>query len=485
MPARSVLRRNAARLPGLGLVVALAACSPLGAGPVDAPATATTSTASASFPVSDQHDRIVAQYGGVYRDAELERTLARIVGRLVAASDDPSRSYAITILNSSSVNAFALPEGYLYVTRGLLTLAADASEVAAVLAHEMAHVTADHAAQRQNQALTAAIVDNVVTDAVAGGPEAQIAVATSQRTLASFSQQQELEADIIGIRTVARAGYDPYAASRFLQAMARYDLYRNTLGGEETDEAGFLASHPSNPQRINLAISTAQQYGAPGAGEVDRDRYLAGLDGIVFGDDTAQGFVRGLNFYHTGLGITFAVSPGYNLDNTQAAVLASGADGTALRFDSAPLRAGETLDAYLRSGWVNGLQPSTIRPMTIGGLPAIGASAAAGGWQFRLVLVQVGQEAYRFIFANARATASFEEAAMAIPASFRLLTDAERASIGPLRLRVVTARGGDTVASLGAAMGGVANPAELFMLLNGFDATTAIPAGTRVKLVAE
>ena len=150
--AADALLRHGSVLPGLGLLVVLAACSPLAGGPADVPVATATTAPAASFPVSDQHDRIVAQYGGVYRDAELARTLARIVGRLVAASDDPSRSYAITILNSSSVNAFALPEGYLYVTRGLLTLAADASEVAAVLAHEMAHVIARHAAIREAQA---------------------------------------------------------------------------------------------------------------------------------------------------------------------------------------------------------------------------------------------------------------------------------------------------------------------------------------------
>lgn len=483
MAASLPIRAGRGRLPGLGLLVLLAACSPIAGGPAIAPVTSTAP--SPDFPVSDQHDRIVASYGGVYRDAELERTLAGIVGRLVAASDDPGRSYAITILNSSSVNAFALPEGYLYVTRGLLTLATDSSEVAAVLAHEMAHVTADHAAQRQNQALSAAIVDNVVQNAVAGGPEAQIAVATSQRTLASFSQQQELEADAIGIRTVARAGYDPYAASRFLEGMARFERYRNALDTSEGNGTDFLASHPSNPQRISLAVSAAQQYGAPGAGEIDRDRYLAGLDGIVFGDDAAQGFIRGLNFYHTRLGIGFAVSPGYSLDNTQAAVLAVGPDGVALRFDAATLGPGETLDAYLRSGWVNGLQTATIQPLSIAGLPAVSASAAAGGWQFRLVLIEVGREAYRFIFASARASAAFEQAAAAIPASFRILTPEERQTIRPLRVTVVTARAGDTVASLGAAMSGVANPTELFMLLNGFNAATQIPPGTRVKLVVE
>lgn len=472
------------------LFVTLAALSIAGCTPAVVPAVPSDMSASSptvqpsSFEGNEQHTRIVNTYGGVYRDPELERTLARIVGRLVAASPDPTRSYAITILNAPAINAFALPDGYLYVTRGLLTLATDASEVAAVLAHEMAHVTADHAAQRQNQALTAAIVNNVVTDA-AGDTPAQIAVATSQRTLAGFSQQQELEADQIGIRTIAAAGYDPYAASRFLQSMGRFDDYRASIGFNDAQAPDFLASHPSNPSRVGLAFSTAQEIGQAGGGETDRDRYLAGIDGTVFGDDSAEGFIRGRNFYHPALGIGFGVPEGFVLDNTQSAVLAMGEDGTALRFDSVTLSRGETLDAYLKSGWVNGLDPSSIQATAIGGLPAVTASAAAGGWQFRIAIVQFGGDAYRFIFANSEATPAFDQAARVISGSFRQLTPQEVAGIGPLRLRIITAPSGSTAATLAQSMRGVDNPLELFLVLNGLDAATAIPAGSRVKIVTD
>jgi len=325
--------------------------------------------AAAGQPVAtEQHARIVAAYGGIYHDADLEKAVARVVGRLVAASDDPSRSYRITILNAAAINAFALPDGYLYVTRGLLALANDSSEVAAVLAHEMAHVTADHAAQRQDRARTAAIVGRVVTDVLEDADAGRLALASSQRSLASFSRQQELEADAIGIRTIGKAGFDPFAASRFLTSMSRFAGYRAGLGIGEDRRPEFLATHPTNPERIDFATKAARQFGAPGVGEVDRDRYLAGLDGTVFGDDTDQGYVRGRRFLHAGLAVGFEVPEGFVIDNTQEAVLATGIDGTALRFDAVNLNATTPLADYLASGWVNGLDSGSIRSGEINGL---------------------------------------------------------------------------------------------------------------------
>ena len=459
--------------------IAAAACAVLLAGCNGVAGNATgTSTAA---PSSDTNARIVASYGGIYSDPDLERTLALIVGRLVAASDDPSRSYRITILNSDSINAFALEEGYLYVTRGLLTLATDASEVAAVLAHEMAHITADHASQRRNQAQSAAIVTAVAAGAGGGG---ETATATSQQTLASFSQQQELEADAIGIRTIARAGYDPYAASRFLQAMVRFSAYRSGLD-LRTAQSDFLASHPSNPDRIALAIATARQVAPEGGGEIDRERYLAGLDGTVFGDDATQGFVRGNAFYHPQLAIAFSVPDGFALDNSQTAVLAVGGDGTALRFDAIPLPGGQSLTEYLTSGWVNGLNEASIQGLTISGLAAVSATAAAGGWQFRITLVEVGNSVYRFIFANARDSIAFADAAAAIAGTFRQLSASEISGLAPMRLRILQVRPGDTPEAFAAAMAGVAqNPLDLFLVLNGFEPGTALVPGSTVKIVA-
>ena len=477
-PAR-VIARRAGRWLSAALALTLASCTTvLSPSPTGEPA----GFSSAGNP---QHSAIVAAYGGVYSDTELERTLVAIVGRLVASSDDPNRAYAITILNAAAVNAIALPEGYLYVTRGLLTLASDSSEIAAVFAHEMAHITADHATERRNQALTAAIVDTAVQDVIQDPTAAQTALTTSQQTLASFSRQQELQADLIGIATVARAGYDPYAAARFLASMSRYEQYRLSIGIRQDQRPAFLASHPSNQDRINAAIAAAQAYGPAGLGVTDRNDYLSSVNGIVFGDDRQQGYVRGRNFLHADLAIGFAVPDGFVLDNTQEAVLATGANGTALRFDAVGPPPDQSLTDYLLSGWINGLEPGSVRAETINGLAAASASAAASGWHFRVSVIRVGTATYRFIFANDRNTSSFDQSAAAIAGSFRQLTAQETASLRPLRIRIVTIGPNDTFAGVASRMRGVDDPADLLAILNALEPGTLPEPGSRKKIVTD
>ncbi len=422
------MRRSGHRWLALAAALLLAACTPsLDTGPA-APA----GTADTAAP--DAHSAIVEAYGGVYRNNQLERSLARIVGKLIAASDNPDQPYSITILNTSAINAFAIPGGYLYVTRGLITLANDSSEIAAVIAHEMGHITADHATERRNEALAEAILADTVAEAVQDPAAAQAAVTASQGSLAAFSRQQELDADAIGIRTLARAGYDPYAAARFLARMAQYQAYRASIGVRQDQQPDFLATHPSNQDRINAAIAVAQQYGPPDTGATDRDQYLAGLDGVVFGDDAEQGYIRGHTFYHAGLGIAFAVSDNYTLDNTHEAVLATADSGTALRFDSVGVGPDQSLTDYLRSGWVNGLDTSSVTALTINGLPAASASATAAGWYFRITVISVGNATYRFIFASDSDTSRFDQEAAAIAGSFRQLTAQEVANLRPLQI---------------------------------------------------
>jgi predicted Zn-dependent protease len=432
-----------------------------------------------------EHSRIVAAYGGIYHDDKVEQMLVPIVSRIVAASDRPDQSYRITILNAPAVNAFALPDGYLYVTRGLLALAGDSSEVAAVLAHEMAHVTANHAVERQNKARNALIVSQVVNDVLKDDEGGQLALAASRRSLAAFSRQQELEADAIGIKTVGKAGYDPFAAARFLTTMARFADYRSSLTLQDK-RPDFLATHPSTPERVDFAERAARQFGAPGIGEVDRDRYLDGIDSMVFGDDPSQGFVRDRSFIHPGLSIAFTVPEGFVIDNTSDAVLATGTDGTALRFDAVGLAEGTDLAAYLKSGWVNGLDETSVLSFSINGLKAATARAQAKGWFFEITVIQTGDSAtFRFIFANEAITDAFTQAARETVDSFRTLTPAELAGLKALRIKVVTAAAGDSEASLAKRMRGVDRPLELFRALNDLTPGAAIKPGTRLKIVTD
>jgi predicted Zn-dependent protease len=401
----------------------------------------------------------------------------------VASSDRPDQAYRITILNSPAINAFALPGGYLYVTRGLLALANDSAEVAAVLAHEMGHITANHAIARQNKAREALVVSKAVSEVLNDDESGQLALASSQRTLASFSRQQELEADAIGVRTIGKAGYDPFAASRFLMAMARFSDFRSaaTLKDKQPD---FLASHPSTPERVDFAEKAARQFGAPGIGDKDRDRYLDGIDGMVFGDDPGQGFVRDRTFIHPGLAIGFTVPEGFVIDNTSDAVLATGIDGTALRFDAVGLATGTDLVEYLKSGWINGLDESSIQSFSVNGLQAASAEAQAKGWFFQIAVIKAaGAATYRFIYANEAPTAGFKQAARDTTASFRTFTAQELAQLKALHIRIVTAQAGDTEAIVARRMRGVDRPRELFRALNDLDPGEAIPPGTKVKIV--
>lgn len=432
-----------------------------------------------------QHPRILATYGGEYSDPKLERMVAKVVGTLTFDADNPSRqSYRITILNSPNVNAFALPGGYLYVTRGLLALANDSAELAAVIAHEMGHVTANHGIQRQQKEADEVLATKVATDLLGQSQAAKVAVIRGKLRLAQFSRNQELEADAIGIRSIGRAGYDPFAASRFQQSMAAYSELRNVTGAQDAS-LDFLASHPNAPQRIELAQRHARAFGTPGTGTRDRDSFLAGIDGLLFGDTPEEGYVRGNTFQHPGLGIAFSVPAGFVIDNSAAEVTATGPGDMAIRFDGVSVERNVALADYVRSGWVTGLDPATVQATTINGNAAAIARARADGWQFDITVVRSGDRVYRLLTAAPLSSTSLDRVARSVGGSFRSLSAAEKAALKPLRIRVVTVRPGDTVGSLSAQMVGVDRKLDLFRVLNALPPGGGISAGDKVKIITD
>lgn len=432
----------------------------------------------------EQHPRILATYGGEYSDPKLERMVARVVGSLTLDPENPNQTYRITILNSPNINAFALPGGYLYVTRGLLALANDSAELAAVLAHEMAHVTANHGVQRQQREAEEVLASQVANEVLGADPAARVAQVRGKLRLAQFSRNQELEADAVGIRAIARAGYDPFAAARFLQAMDAYSASRNVTGA--TDQSlDFLASHPTAPQRIELALRHARQFGAPGSGRRDRDIFLAGIDGMLFGDTPQEGYVRGRTFLHPHLGISFAVPEGFVIDNSAAAVTAAGPGDVAVRFDGVTIDRRVPLADYIRSGWVAGLDPASIRQRTINGNEAVSARARAEGWQFDVTVIRASGQVYRLLTAAPAASTTLDAIANEVGGSFRVLSAGERSNLKPLRVRVVTVRAGDTVATLAAQMEGVERKLDMFRLINAMGAGATVSAGSKVKIITD
>jgi predicted Zn-dependent protease len=488
------IRRRIALAIALVLMPALAGCvtDPLS---TDKPQQASTQVTLPPAPprttaldaiAAREHQRIIATFGGEYRSAAATALLRDILERLGKATERPGERYALTLLNSPVVNAFALPNGNIYVTRGLLVLANDTSEIASVLAHEMAHVITRHAVDRQELERTAQLVNRVRSDVLQDAAAARALNAQGRVSIASFSRQQELEADALSVRIIARAGFDPYGATRFLDSLGRTTAIRAAmLGvGAGAQDLDITATHPGAAERVQLATLTARQIGAPGVGEADRNRYLATLQGVTFADDSGQGFVRGQTFSHPRLGIAFTAPDGFVLENGKDAVLGvSPEGGRAVRFDQAKVEADTPLERYVGGGLIEGAAATGVETLTINGLPAATSVSVSDGWTYRIFAFRVGAQAYRLTFAARAMTPELDAAFRASAGTFRRLTAQESSRLKPLRVAIVTAATGDTAETLAARMAMDEPRLERFRVLNGLQISDRIFPGQRYKIV--
>jgi predicted Zn-dependent protease len=427
------------------------------------------------------HLKLVASFGGEARAPNVTRMLTEVTERLVRASDRPDQAYAVTLLDSPVVNAFALPNGRLYVTRGLVALASDTSEVAAVLAHEMAHVTLNHATARSELELRSALVSRVVSD-VLNDPDTGAQLQNQSRfALARFSREQELEADATGVRTLAKAGYDPFAAGRFLTALNRTAALKAGSGTAAAPD--MLATHPGTTERVSLVTRAARRIGAPGIGSDDRASYLAAVDGLAYGDNPRDGAVRGRRFIHPGLGIAFEVPDGFTLENTRAAVLGTTPDGSRrLLFDQIEAKEGQTLDAALRGSWNDAFDAAGFESREVGGFPAAFALSRGKDWTFRLAAIRIGESTYRMIMAAKGATdpdPAFRRWTATLGA-----VPPDAIVLRPLRLQVVQASS-TSAEELARRMAVPDRALDRFLVLNGLDRGALLVPGRSYKIVTE
>lgn len=435
---------------------------------------------------AEAHPDVLAQFGGAYDDPAVQAYVAGLGQRLARASETPGAEFRFTVLDSDIVNAMALPGGYVYVTRGLIALVGSEAELAGVLAHEIGHVTARHSSQRVSRQVVGDLVAGVL-GAVIGVPGVgELAQLGAGAYLQSYSRDQEGEADAIGIRYLAQAGYDPRAMAGFLDKLREQARLEAVVAGRSPDEVdafNFMASHPRTIERVEAAAAAV---GAGAGGITGRDAVLARIDGLRWGGDPAEGVVRDRVFLHPGLAFRFQVPPGFQISNGKDMVTASHPDGAAIQFDTD--RGGGDLLAYLGQTWASRLRLTDAESFTVAGLPAATARTRAetpdGIADLRLVAIDGGDGTiFRFLFATRpgddRFTAALRETAL----SFRRLSAEERAAIRPLRLAVVATGPGDTMDSLAARMAVPDHKVERFRVLNGLKPGAPLPA--KVKLVVE
>lgn len=412
-----------------------------------------------------------------------------VLDRLAKASDE-QRAWRIAILNIPDVNAFALPDGRVFVTRGLLALLDNEAQLAAVVGHEMGHVMARHAEQRRalrQRNLAAAVQVGRAT----GDPRlTREVVALGLLDERAFSRDQEFEADRIGIALIGRAGYDVDAAIAALSRLREHTLLEARLASRSPDRAdpaaSMLSTHPRTADRVRAARDLVA--GAKSGGEVNRDRHLDAIDGLLFGDEPRQGYVRGRDFLHPEMGFAFSVPPGYRLLNSPTSVTASGPDDSEMMFtcrrdaEDAPVPMVDTMRRMLPT-----ISLADARATTIDGMEAaIGRRPRGAGDEedFRVVAIRFAPNVCVFLISTAafRQPDRGEELVRAAQ-TFRRLRPGERAQLRPLRLKIVAVAAGDTPERLAARMPLGENALDWFNMLNGLEAGATLRPGQRVKIV--
>ncbi len=440
----------------------------------------------------EQHPEIVGEFGGEYDDPEL-RAYVNSLGRLLARTSElPNLDWHFTILDSPIVNAFALPGGYVYMTRGLLALADNEAELAGVLAHEIGHVTARHSAERYGQSVLGTAAALGVGLLLGSEVAAQATSSAAQLAVLSYSRDQEFEADTLGVRYLARTGHDPNAMATFLRRLLGHSRYEAQLAGrpEAADAFDITQTHPRTADRVQRAI---QQAGGRNVNNpiVARDIYLDKIDGMVYGDSPAQGYVRGQRFLHPELGFAFEVPEGFQLANTPTRVIAQNPNGAAILFDAAKKPSSARMTRYLAEDWARDVPLRDLQAIDVNGLEAATAwtrnDTRQGKVDFRLVAIRLDRNAvYRFLFVTpSNLSSSLSAPLRRTTYSFRRLKSKELAKLQPYRLDIYRVKSGDTPGRIARRMPLGDDSLGQFQVLNGLRQGEPLRAGQRVKIITE
>ncbi|UPH71683.1 M48 family metalloprotease [Abyssibius alkaniclasticus] len=493
-------RRFETRWLALAASLVLALGGAAGAGP--------ERSADAAAIGAENHPKLLARFGGEIPDEALINYVATIGARIVAVSEQPDEDWQFTVLDSPSVNAFALPGGYVYITRGLLALAGDEAELAAVLGHEIVHVTAAHVEARlavQAEDNSGELVGDLLGGLLGGlisGSESPLADAVRNTVESAvggqmeFSREQEFEADALSIPILVAAGYDPYAAADFLVAMrAQYALVARLEGrGFNPSQVPFFADHPAPDERIARARDLAESMAYIQPPVRGTEPYLAAIDGMIFGDSPAQGMVRGRAFIHSELGFSFLVPEGFTLQNTAQAVRARGPDGAMLIMEGGRDRGGD-LRRFIADEWAPALRQtgqarprlSRVRSTEINGLEAAQARLTrrfrGRNQEMTLTAIRLNGTIYRFTALSARGADTAQGAMAEAVASFAALPVDAGAALAPYILTAHQLRAQDSVASLTADAPAESAAADWFAVLNGLEPGELPPVGSWVKVI--
>ncbi|MEO7465523.1 MAG: M48 family metalloprotease, partial [Sphingobium limneticum] len=474
-----------------GAVLAMAASAPVVIGQQRAIRTVSNISAQDKASGAKQHPELMKEFGGAYVGPQAKYVEG--VGRRIAVQSGLSNAqgdFTVTLLNSPVNNAFAIPGGYVYVTRQLMALMNDEAELAGVLGHEVGHVAAQHG-QRRQQAAQRNAVGGALLGALAGallGDSGfsgliQKGIGTGSQLLTlKFSRTQEYEADDLGIRYLASGGYDPRALSDMLASLAAQSDLDAQVTGNARSTPAWASTHPDPGARVERAAKAAEATRATSTVR-NRDAFLNAVDGVLYGDDPKQGVIDGNRFRHPDLRLSFTIPSGFGMENGANAVSITGSGGQA-QFSAAPYSG--NLDAYINSVFAKlgdgkgGVPAGEISRTTINGLPVAYRTVRASTQSSQVDATVFaydfgGGKAYHFLLLTQAGQGIGPFSAML--QSVQRLSAQEAAAIKPRRVDVVTVKAGDTVQSLAKRMAYTDYQLDRFLTINALEENSALRAG--------
>ena len=434
------------------------------------------------------HKEVLQKYAALDNPA-LQAYVNDIGQHLAKQSHRPLLKWHFTVMDSPEVNAFALPGGYVYITRGIMAYLNSEAELAGVLAHEMGHVTARHGVRQQSTSTVVglgAMLGSILVPDLNNQSGATLLQTMTQAWTAGYGREHELQSDRLGAEYIAQAGYKPQAMIRLVGVLKNQELFDAELAKKEGREPrryhGTFATHPSNDARLNQVVREADKYvvKAPREG---RNDYLQKMSGVYFGDSPEQGVVRNHAFLHEKLGLGMQFPQGWRVQNQLARVVAISPQNDAL--------------VELRQGPKNGLTMDTLQNKLqldpgarfvggkISGLPA---SFAAGELQGKPVLVGAvffGGTQYLIAGLSRDASAYNQHRSTLKTAinSFHALTPKERVAARPYRISIITAQPGTTIARLAIQSPLGSNAAPQLRLMNDLYPNGEPQAGQLLKVI--
>ncbi len=429
----------------------------------------------------------------LYEDPELAKLVQDIGEQVAANSHRPELIYRFAVLDSTDVNAFALPGGYIYITRGLLAYLNTEAELAAVLGHEIGHVTARHSVRQHSTATAAGLVAAVL--GAASGVQGADTLANMAGTaiVRGYGREHELEADRLGAEYLARTGYDPDAMLEVVGILKHQEEFEKSRAEDEDREPktyhGLFSTHPENDERLQEVVKAARAHKSGSTNRINREGFIQALEGLTFGDSEKEGIIRDNRFYHKELDFTVTFPQGWRIENLPDKIIATpaGNDGLVqLSVTDRNKRISSQEFMIKRMKLENLERGESVNSHGLSGYTAVARSKTPYGMRpVRYVVLYRNQKAY--IFAGAakdkKALNGYDPEILATARSFRSLGEGEKMLASEEKIHITRSPAGARYRDL-ADSSPIANyPEEQLRLLNGHYPDSEPRPGQYIKIV--